>query len=435
MLARIFRGISSVPWTKAWDADIVGGGTRSWAGHRVTVDTAQQLLAVYGCVQFVASHVSTMPLDTYRRRPDGAPLALGNPAWLETPHGADRSTMLGQLLWSYLLDGNAFAVVVRDGLGRVVELVPVHPSDIDIAYDAAGVIVAQIKGRRFTGELLHIPNLVPPGQVRGISPIEAARQSVGVGLAATEFGARFFSNGSTLSGVISFPGQAPGKEDLKALRESWQRTYGGTERSHLPGVLFGGATWTPISISPEQAQFLETRRYTAAEIAGQLFGLPPTVLGIPVEAASTITYSNVSSQWDDVMRRIQPTIVKFERHLSALLPRPQYVRFNADAYLRPDLAARTQIHATWVSSGLGTVNERRAIEDLAPVDGGDVLYRPAGLDAVSAEDDGAGRARSLAEIVQKLYLGVGVMLTADEARAIANEAGASLPGTYAPQGG
>lgn len=416
------RAITSVPWPSGWAkgydlSDAIGNGG-TWAGQRVDLDSAQQLLAVYGCVSFITSHLSTLPLDAYVRLSDGTSRPRPNPEWLGDQAVTDRTILLGQLLYSYLLDGNAFAVVVRGDTGRVTDLVPVHPHAIDIGY-AAGRVYATINGSPFSGELLHIPHMVPPGQVRGVNPIAAARQSIGMGLAALQYGAQFFGQGSTLSGVLSFPGPMPEREDLLAIRENWVKVHGGAARSHLPGVLFGGATWTPISVNPDDAQFLETRRYTAAEIAGQLFLLPPTVLGIAAESGGAITYQNLETEWASTLRRMQPLMVKFERHLSALLPRPQFLRFKYDAYLRASTKERYETHAIAISSGMATVNERRALEDLPPLPGGDVLA-------------GAATARDVAELIQKIYLGVGVVLTADEAREIANRAGAELTGSLPP---
>lgn len=409
------RAVNSVPWTQKFDngTDLFSG-SRTWAGKDVDYTSASQLLAVYGAVRFITLHVSTMPIDVYVEAPDESRRPAPVPPWLAGP---DRSTLLGQMLWSYLMSGDTVAVLAKSPQG-VTAVVPVHPDAYEIGYDAAGNVGMTLNGRPFTGEILHIPDVVMPGQVRGINPIEAARQSIGMGLAAMEFGAKFFGQGTVMSGVLQFPGPRPENDELKTIRDNWVRVHGGSANSHMPAVLFGGAEWKPISITPEQAQFLETRRFTAAEIASQLFLLPPSVLGIKAEAGSDMTYQNVGTQWDDVLRRLMPIISKFEQHLSALLPAGVELRFNMDAYLRPETKTRYEAHEIALRAGFLKVDEVRKIEDLPPL----------------AETSGGDLAtpREIAELIQKVYLGVDVVLSADEARAIANRAGAGLSGSFKP---
>ena len=358
------RAIGGVPWTGAFDKGIdLFGGQRTWSGKDVDYSSASQLLAVYGAVRFITLHVSTMPVDVYVEAADESRRPAPVPPWLAEP---GRSTLIGQMLWSYLMSGDTVAIVVRGSQG-VSGIIPVHPDAYDLGMDTAGNVTMTLNGKPFTGEILHIPDVVMPGRVRGVNPIEAARQSIGMGLAAMEFGAKFFGQGTVMSGVLQFPGAKPDADEIKAIRDNWTRVYGGSERAHLPGVLFGGAEWKPISIPPEQAQFLESRRFTASEIASQLFLLPPAVLGIHAEAGSDITYQNVGTQWDDVLRRLMPVISKFEQHLSALLPAGVELRFNMDAYLRPDTKTRYEAHTIGLDAGFLTVDEVRRIEDLPPL--------------------------------------------------------------------
>jgi len=360
------RAISAVPWTVAYEtgSDLFNG-SRTWAEQSVDYGSASQLLAVYGAVRFIALHVSTLPLDVYAEDPrTEVKSAVQVPPWLEQP---GRSVWLSQMLWSYLMSGDTVAAIVRDPMARVLQLVPVHPDAYEIGYDPAGKIALRVNGQPFMGEALHVPDIVMPGAVRGINPIESARQSIGMGLAAAQFGAKFFGQGTVMSGVLQFPGPKPENAELKIIRDNWTRVHGGSANSHMPGVLFGGAEWKPISIPPEQAQFLETRRFTAAEIVSQVFLLPPAVLGIKSEAGSDITYQNVGSQWDDVMRRLMPVISKFEHYLSALLPPGVECRFNLDAYLRPDAKTRYEAHQIGLDAGFLTLDEVRKIEDLAPL--------------------------------------------------------------------
>jgi HK97 family phage portal protein len=152
---------------------------------------------------------------------------------------------------------------------------------------------------------------------------------------------------------------------VRDLKDAWQNSHAGAARSHLPGVLTNGATWRSITITAEQAQFLETRRYTDAQIAGQLFRVDPTMLGIPVEGTS-LTYNNVESRGIHLARHtLMPWIVRVERALGRMLPRPQFVRFNMDGLQRADLATRYGSYQTGIAAGFLTVDEVRELEDLS----------------------------------------------------------------------
>jgi HK97 family phage portal protein len=382
MLGRLFRNtVSDLPWIKRYDADI-DTGAPTWSGAHVTTASAQQLLVVYGASAFHSDHLSTMPIDQYVRQPDGTRRPLRTDAWLEEPEpGTDITTTLAQLWWSYWLGGHALAVVIRDQRGRPAGLIPLHPDHWQYRQIGTQWRIF-VNGRPAGGEFLSVPHTVMPGCPRGINPIEAARQTIGMGLAAAEYGARFFAQGTTMSGVIQMPGPAPAVDELKLMRESWVKTYGGSGRAHLPGLLFGGATWQQISVTPEQAQFLETRRFTDAQICSQLFHLPPSTLAIPIEGGATVQYQNIESAWAEVVRRWRPHLTKMERALSALLPRPQYVRFNRDVYLEATTKERFDTYAVAIGSGVLTPNEAREREDMPPLDGGD--QRPMGREVVQA---------------------------------------------------
>lgn len=371
MLGRLApRNTIDLPWVRRYDTDI-DTAAPTWAGQHVTTETATQLLVVYGAAAFHADHLSTMPIDQVRELPSGDRVSMRREVWLDEPYpGLDITDCLSQLWWSYWIGGHALALVNRNDSGRVSQLLPLHPSTWDLR-DERGQPALYVNGRKFGGEYLSVPHTLMPGCWKGINPIEAARQSIGTGLAAAEYGARFFGQGTTLSGVIQMPGAAPGPDELKLMRESWVKTYGGSGRAHLPGLLFGGATWQQISVTPEQAQFLETRRFTDAQIASLLFHLPPSTLGIPVEGGATVQYQNIESAWAEVVRRWLPHKHKMQRAMSKLLPRPQFVTFNADRYLEATTKERFDTYKVGIDSGVLTPNEARRKEDMPPLPGGD----------------------------------------------------------------
>jgi HK97 family phage portal protein len=372
MLGRLRNVVTDLPWVQRYDQDI-DTGPPTWAGKNVTVDSAQQLLVVYGASSFHADHCSTMPIDQYRKAPSGARESMMLDPWLEQPWpGLDITDALSQMWWSYWIGGHSMAPIVRNSAGRVTGFLPLHPNSWN--FSPSGQLL--VFGKPMGGEFISIPHVLVPGQWRGVNPIEAARQAIGAGLAAAEYGARFFNQGTTLSGVIQMPGAAPDPGDLKLMRENWVKTYGGSSQSHMPGLLFGGATWQQISVTPEQAQFLETRGFTDAQICAQLFQLPPSALSIPMESGGTVQYQNIESAWAEVVRRWLPHLYKFKRAFSRLQPAAQYVEFNVDRYLAATTKERYETYKIGIDAGVLVPNEPRERENLSPLPGGDVP-RPA----------------------------------------------------------
>lgn len=362
------RGASST-WG-AWPGD----STPSWAGKDVSRESALQLLTVYGCVRLICDSIATLPVDVIRERDDGTREEIRPPVWLVQPTAdLDFTSWCTQVLSSLLLDGNAYILVLEDGLGRIIELVPVDPMRVQVTR-VSGRRVVLINGTPWTGRMLHLKGAMLPGSDVGMSPVEYARQTIGLGLATVEHGAKSFSRGLALSGVLEFPDKLT-PERAKDQARMWSRKLKGTDE--LPGVLDGGATWKPTSVSNEQAQFLQTRGFTAAEIAGQMFLVDPSDLGIGV-AGSSLTYANLLER---TTRRVQvtllPWIVRIETALSSLLARPQFVKLNVDALLRGDATQRwsvyesaARINTASVAIGLEPVlltSEMRDFEDLGPV--------------------------------------------------------------------
>ena len=316
------------PWGSWGDS-----GIETASGERVTTESALQLLTVYGCVRLISDGISTLPIDVYRVDLQGEKKPAPKPAWLEQPTvDLDFPSWCGQVLSSLLLQGNSYWFVARSSTGTIVELVPLDPAKVQVTrvsgrkkYIVNGVEVP-------SAEIVHVKGLMLPGADVGMSPVEYARQSIGLGLAAVKFGGDFFQNEGNMPGVIEAPGDMQ-PETMDNLAKQWRRkrTKGG---KGLPGVLKGGATWKPTGVTNEQAQFLATRQYTAAEIAGQMFLVDPSELGIPV-AGTSLTYANLEQL---NARRVQvtylPWIVRIEKAISDLLMRPRYMKFNVEGLLR-----------------------------------------------------------------------------------------------------
>jgi len=366
------RAVQATAWG-SWPGDSSG---ETWAGADVSVGDAMQLLTVYGCVAFIVDGISTLPVDVYRNTPDGK-VEVAKPQWLRTPApGLTFESWCGQMLTSLLLAGNAYAFYDFAPGEGLRSLTPINPADVTVRRER-GVKTFVIGGQQFTtDQVLHIPGLMYPGSDVGVSPVEMARQTIGGGKAAEEFAGKFFDQGATLSGIIEVPGELT-PDNARNMARSWKRAHSGKDKAHLPGVLVGGATWKQTGVTNDQAQFLETRKFTASQIAGLMFRIDPSELGIAVEGTS-LTYSNQLSR--NIRKRevtFLPWTVRLEAALSALLPQPRYIKFNFEGLLRGDIKTRfetykiaSDINAAAALVGeppLLTTREMREFEDFEPL--------------------------------------------------------------------
>ena len=372
MLARLFgrgevRTIAATPWGSWGDS-----GVSTYAGVNVTPELSLQLLTVYGCVRMITDAISTLPVDVFRPEA-GRKVEVPGPAWLAQPTvSLGWTEWCSQVLTSLLLHGNAYVAVQRMD-ARIVELVPLDPNKVRCRRDGSRKVFV-INGQVWQGEILHLCGLMLPGADVGLSPVEYARQSIGLGLATLEYGSRFFNSEGNMPGVIEIPGKAQ-PDQMAGMASLWRRKRSKAGRG-LPGVLESGATWKQTGVTNEQAQFLATRGFSQAEIAGQMFLLDPSDLGIPV-AGTSLTYSNLEQR---NARRLQvtflPWIVRIEKAVSSLFA-AQYIKLNVDGLLRGDSAARwntyeaaARINTAAAAVGQDPVlltSEMREFEDWSPV--------------------------------------------------------------------
>jgi HK97 family phage portal protein len=403
MLGRLFaqesRSISSVPW------EMSNGGWGPWSGdspttfgQHVSVDLSMQLLCVYGCSTFITDEIATLPAEV---------LDAEEPSWVEEPTpDLDRIAWLGQIMMSLLMHGNSYLWVQSVGRGSFF-FVPLDPNMVRPTR-IKGVKRFLINGAPATFDILHIPGRMLPGSDVGMSPVTYARHAISLGLSALRYGVESFDGDLNMPGVIEIPKVASPERKLDTAR-LWQRRRKSGGRG-LPGVLDDGATWKASGVSGKDAQFLETRKFTDAQIAGQMFLMDPSDLGIPVEG-SNLTYANLGQR---NTRRVQvtmmPWIRRIETAMSRYLLEGGRYHLNVDARLRGDTRESYETLAIALAAGFMTIDEVREILNMPP--------RPNQTEAPTA--------RELAEMIQKIYLGVDVVLTAEEARDILNSGGANL---------
>lgn len=380
----------------------------SSAGKNVNERSAMQMTAVYSCVRILAEAVAGLPLHLYRYKEDGGKeRAIDNNLYHllhDEPNKEMSSFIFRETLMTHLLLwGNAYAQIIRNGKGEVVALYPLMPNKMQVDRDENGELYyiytrSSDEAKTMEGvtvyltprDVLHIPGLGFDGLV-GYSPIAMAKNAIGLAIATEEYGAKFFANGAAPSGVLEHPGTI---KDPSRLRENWNSTFGGSANSGKVAVLEEGMKYTPISISPEQAQFLETRKFQIDEIA-RIFRVPPHMVG-DLEKSS---FSNIEQQsLEFVKYTLDPWVIRWEQSLSRALlneekKRKYFFKFNLEGLLRGDYESRMSGYAVARQNGWMSANDIRELEN---------------MDKIPAEDGG------------NLYLINGNMLPLNKAGAYAN---------------
>ena len=365
------------------------GGSSS--GKIVTERSALQMTAVYACVRILSEAIAGLPLHLYRYKDGGGKeKALDHPLYLllhDEPNPEMSSFVFRETLMTHLLLwGNAFAQVIRNGKGEIVALYPLMPNKMTVDRDDKGRLYysysrSQDEAQTMKGntvilrpeDVLHVPGLGFDGLV-GYSPIAMAKNAIGLAIATEEYGAKFFANGAAPSGVLEHPGTI---KDPARIREAWQSQFGGSANSGKIAVLEEGMKYTPISISPEQAQFLETRKFQINEIA-RIFRVPPHMVG-DLEKSS---FSNIEQQsLEFVKYTLDPWVVRWEQSIQRTLLRAEekkayFVKFNVEGLLRGDYQSRMSGYATARQNGWMSANDIRELENLdrIPVEDGGDLY-------------------------------------------------------------
>lgn len=363
----------------------------SSAGKNVNERSAMQMTAVYSCVRILAEAVAGLPLHLYRYKEDGGKekaLDFNLYHLLHDEPNKEMSSFIFRetLMTHLLLWGNAYAQIIRNGKGEVVALYPLMPNKMKVDRDENGELyytytrsteeALTMEGSTVyltPRDVLHIPGLGFDGLV-GYSPIAMAKNAIGLAIATEEYGAKFFANGAAPSGVLEHPGTI---KDPARLRENWNSTFGGSANSGKVAVLEEGMKYTPISISPEQAQFLETRKFQIDEIA-RIFRVPPHMVG-DLEKSS---FSNIEQQsLEFVKYTLDPWVVRWEQSLArSLLTEDEkkiyFFKFNLEGLLRGDYASRMSGYATARQNGWMSANDIRELEnmDKIPVEEGGDLY-------------------------------------------------------------
>ena len=392
LFARLFRSSPENPSTSlsnpaAWLTGLFG---TSKTGVQVSEDNALTFSAVYAAVRIISETIASIPLNVYQADGETRVKAVGHPVQdllAKAPNSVSSTFTFREAMASNLvLHGNAYAKIEMNAAGRPTALIPLNPMKVEVkVVDGEKVYVFDKKHTYLDYEILHFVGLSFNG-LTGKSPLSMAREAVAIGLAAQEYGARFYSNGANAGGVITAPGRL-NTEVVKRLRESWNRAQSGLGSSHSTAILEEGMKYEKIGLDPEAAQFLQSRKFQVNEIA-RIFRIPPSYLA---DLENSSTRANTEQQAIQFVRDcITPYVRRMEVELNRKLFREDepnlYAYFTMEGLMRGDQKARYEAYAVARNWGWLSVNDIRDLENLNPVEGGDIYLQPLNMQRAGEDD-------------------------------------------------
>jgi len=377
-LTNSLPGVSFLPWLG-----------NSKAGQYVNERSALQITAVYACVRILAEAIAGMPLHVYNYEKDGSKVKAIDHSLYSILHDEPNPEMTSfifreTLMTHILMWGNAYAQIIRNGRGEVIGLYPLMANRMKVDRDTKtgelyyeytmqsddGADIKKGTVRLSPYEVLHIPGLGFDGLV-GYSPIAMAKNAIGMAMAAEDYGAKFFADGGTPKGILKMPTKIT---DYDRIRESWRKGFNSPSGGNV-AILEQGVDYSAISINPQEAQFIETRKFQIDEIA-RIFRVPPHMVG-DLEKSS---FSNIEQQSLEFAKyTLDPWVNRWEQSMRRSLLTPDekknmFIKFNVDGLLRGDYQSRMNGYAVARQNGWMSANDIRELEnmDRIPADqGGD----------------------------------------------------------------
>jgi len=440
--------------SEGW-AKIFGTGTsNNLAGVKVNHLSVMGYPPMWRGINLLANSVSCLPMDVYRN--PSREIATNHPAQRLLKHRANpiqsatnfRKTAMGHML----LFGNAFAVIERSPTNEPVAMWHLDPQSVVVRFFEGELwYMTTLNGQQMTfagRNVAHYKGLSHNG-ITGYSALDLFQTALGLPLAAVQFGARFFGDGANTSGILMVPGHwDPAK--IRNTLSDWKDMSQGMSNAHKVALLQDGVKFQPMSIEPNKAQFLETREHEVRATVSNIIGVPGHLLGDNSKSSfNSLEQENQSY----LIHSLDPHLTEIENENEHKLLTEQeqmtervYVETNREASIQ--MLMKDKIDAIYRQMELGilTANEGRALLNLKAIGAdGDVRYRPANWMPIdtSTDDDSTidtetitapeeDQETRVAAIVQKVYPGVGQVLTADEARRLVTEAGFDLPPGFEP---
>ena len=345
--------------------------TQSLSGTAINSETAMTVNAVFSAVSLISDTLATLPMDAYIRTQGARYPLRPRPAWVLKPDvDTTREAFYGAAIVSLLLDGNTFIRVYRNQGGQVVNLVVLNPTDVKIKRNGLGRVMFEVEGENkllSAEDVIFIPDVVRPGNLRGISRVEALKENFGLAKALENYASKFFGSGTQTSGILEVPGNLTA-EQAKDMQQAFDSRHKGWSKAHKTAIVTGGAQYKPTNVPNDQAQFLDSRRMAVEDVA-RAFNIPPHLLGLP----GTNTYASVEqNNIAFVTHTLRPIAQKLEGALTGLLSQETgqesvFVKFSLDGLLRADINSRTEAYSRGLQAGYYKINDVRRFEDLTPI--------------------------------------------------------------------
>ena len=342
----------------------------------VNSDTALTFTAVWAAIRLLSESVSSLPISVYEIDKNGDKVeAKANPVYnllkYKPNNFQNKITFLEFLMLGICTKGESFFYIERDSRSSIpLQLLPLNIDETDVVQKEGKLFYDTQYGLKDAEDVLHFKTITKDG-IRGMSPIEQCKNSIGWGLSVEEYGNTFFKNGAKLSGVLSTD-RALSETAIGRLRNSFNNIYAQLTSANSTVVLEEGLTFKPVSISPDQAQFLASRTFSVEEVA-RIYNLPPHMIG----DLSKSSFNNIEMQSQEfVTYTLMPYLVRIEQEMNLKLFRTNelgkvFVQFNVNALLRGNTKDRSEFYRTMVNIGVMSINEVRSKENMNKIDGGD----------------------------------------------------------------
>lgn len=395
-----------------YNKPLFGDSQTSAAGTNVTNATALSLSTVFTCVRIISEDVARLPFILYERQANGGRMRYMDHPVYQVLRMIPNPELSAFELWEMavqhlLLRGVFYAEIVRDSAGRAESLWPLHPDKMTVEQDQSSGRYRYIyqlpdhsPATLARSQVLHIRGIMSDGQ-RGVSVITAGRESMGLAMATEKYGAKLFQNGARPGGLLIHPGRLS-PEARKNIGSSWSTRYGGIDNAHKIAILEEGLTYHQLGMTPDDAQFLATRRFQKLDIAA-LFRVPPH----KVNELDRATHTNIEQQQlDYVSETLGSWMSRIEQSVQRdVLSPPErtaglYAEFLLDGLLRGDTQSRYSAYAVARQNGWMSANDIRQKENMSPISGGDVYLVPMNMvpaDQAGQVDGGAPPAVARAE--------------------------------------
>jgi HK97 family phage portal protein len=362
------------------------------SGTFIDEDNVYKLAGVSSAISLIAGTISTLPMDAWVKREGQKNLMRPKPDWVNRPDISfvDRTPFISSIIASLMLDGNAFVRIFRDEEGFPINLTVLNPTQVKVHRNKVGRVMFEYEPeqKKYTSDqILHIvESVMRPGQVRGVSRVEAMKDALGLGLALDSYAQRFFGQGTSGNYALVTP-QSLTEDQAKVLAKSVDARHGGWRKAHKTLVLHSGLDIKDIGVNPEQTQLLDSRRMFIEDLC-RIWNIPSHMMNLP----GTNTYSSVeATQIEFVTHTLRPYVAIIENALSSLLqiyPNGQgaFIEFNMNSLLRGDVQSRFSAYSQGIQAGILTSNDARVAEGLSKIEGGDVLRVPLANVNIDAAD-------------------------------------------------